>query len=766
MSRTKLNILYALVPLSIWLAGCSNTRYLKGNQKLYTGSSVKITDQEASKSERSSLKSELASSIRPKPNSSFLGMRIKLYAYNLAGEPKRSKGMRYNLRNKFGQAPVLDSDFSMEHNIQVMQNMLENKGYFYPIVKGDTVVKGKKMEARFDVKTGRQYKIRNVTFVTDTSQLSKNVAATADKTMLKKGTPYNLDLIKGERERIDKALKETGYYYFKPEYLYAQIDSTVGDYEVDMYVRVKNNETPDQAFKQFSIRNVYIYPGYSIDRYNSDTSKRKAEKYGGFYISDPRHRYKPVIFTQSMQFASGDLYNLTDHNLALNRLINIGTFKFVKNRFEQVSSDQMDVYYYLTPYPRKSLRLEIGASTKNDSRVGSQITVSWRHRNAFRGAELLSLKVNGGFEMQYGGNVTSQPNIYQLSTEIGITFPRFIVPFIKIKPSSLFPPKTTFVTGYEFQVKQGLYDIQSFKIGMGYIWKEEIRKEHKFYPININYVRTNQIDKDTTIIINYNTLVFNGLIIGPTYEYTFNSNVTHPKRPNFYFNGLADFSGNLLGLIMGTRITDTPFVPKQVLGTDFAQYVKVQLDFRYFKPITPKTNWASRALFGLGFPYGNSYRLPNVKQYFSGGNSSLRGFRSRTVGPGTFNAQELMDKGDYVEILGDLKLELSSELRTKVYKFFQVGLFVDAGNVWNYRAESAYPGGKFSKDFYKQLAVDAGVGVRLDFSILLLRGDFAIPIRKPWLADGDRWVFDQIALGDPHWRSQNIIFNLAIGYPF
>jgi outer membrane protein assembly factor BamA len=745
---------------------CSNTRYLKGSEKLYTGSTLTITDKAASKSDRSALKSELSNAIRPKPNRTLLGMRVRLLAYNLAGEPKRSKGIRYNIRNKFGEPPVLDSDFGLDHNRQVLQNILENKGFFYPVVKGDTTVKGKKMSAHFDVQTGRQYHIREVTFITDTTQLSKNVAATSDKTLLKKGVAYNLDLIKAERERIDKVLKEQGYYYFQPEYLFAQADSTVGDYEVDLYVRIKNNETPEQAYEQFSIRNVYIYPGYSIDRYRSDTSKTKAEKFGGFYIVDPRHRYKPVVFTQSMQFAPGDLYNLTDHNLALNRLINIGTFKFVKNRFEQIGRNQMDAYYYLTPYPRKSLRLEIGANTKNDSRVGSQVTVSWRHRNAFRGAELLTLKVNGGFEMQYGAKQTSQPNIYQLSAEVGVAVPRFIVPFFKIKASSLFPPKTVFSTGYEFQLKQGLYDIQSFKIGIGYVWKEEIRKEHKFNPININYVRTNQINKDTTIIINYNTLVFNGLIIGPSYEYTFNSNVTNPNRPNFYFNGLADLSGNILGLIMGTRITDTPFVPKQVLGTDFAQYVKAQLDFRYFYPLSKKLNWANHLILGLGVPYGNSYRLPNVKQYFSGGNSSLRGFRSRTVGPGTFNTEELMEAGQYVEVLADLKLEMSTELRWKVYRFFQLGVFADAGNVWNYRDESSYPGGKFNADFYKQLAVDAGIGIRLDFSILLLRGDFAIPIRKPWLAEGDRWVFNQIALGDPHWRSQNIIFNLAIGYPF
>ena len=65
-----------------------------------------------------------------------------------------------------------------------------------------------------------------------------------------------------------------------------------------------------------------------------------------------------------------------------------------------------------------------------------------------------------------------------------------------------------------------------------------------------------------------------------------------------------------------------------------------------------------------------------------------------------------------------------------------------------------------------ELAVGVGAGLRFDLSFLVLRTDLAFPIRKPYLADGERWVLDKINLGNSGWRSDNLVFNLAIGYPF
>lgn len=746
------------------LASCSNTKRLSDGESLFLGGTVNITDKEASKKERRILKDDLEGAIRPKPNRKLLGMRFRLSMYHLAGEPKKEKGIRNWLRNKVGEPPVVTSGFDEAHNEKLFINILNNRGFFYPVVQTEIQTKKKKSSAYFSVTTGPQYRIRTTTFVTDSSKITRDIAATENKTLLKEGTPYNLDVIKGERDRIDRILKEKGYYFFKPDYILVQADSSVGNHQVDLFVTLKENEMPAEANKIYTIRDVFVYPNFRLNSPRNDTNTAHAIISDGYQVIDRRKTYRPVVFRQAMQFGPGDVYNRTDHNISLNRLLNLGTFKFVKNRFEPLDTPEpmMDVYYYLTPFPKKSLRFEVGALTKTDSRAGSRASIAWRNRNAFRGAELFQIKLSGGFEAQYGGLVR-QPNTYHAGAEASIAVPRFVIPFFTIPPSSIFMPHTYLKAGYMLETRNRLFRIHSLKTSYGFSWKEDIRKDHQFYPINITYVRTDTLGSTENLNLNYGNLVFNGLIIGPTYQFTYNSQVGSSRRNNFYFDGQADFSGSYTGIGHRAQYGD---VPDRLFGLQLAKYLKFQTDFRYYNNFSPKASWVNRFFFGVGMPYGHSVQMPNVKQFFSGGNSSLRGFRSRMMGPGTFNEFYLTGRRSYIELLGDIKLELNSELRTDIYQFLKGAFFIDAGNIWLYNDHPDFPGGKFTTNFHRELAANAGIGLRFDFKIIMLRLDFGVPIRKPWLPEGSRWVFNSMDPGDPQWRKENMILNIAIGYPF
>lgn len=756
------------------VASCSNTRHLPEGETLFTGASVDIKDKESSKRERKTLEEDLKAAVKPKPNATVLGIRLKLTAYNMARDTSKKGFIRKGLR-KFGEPPVLTSRFDAENNRQLFINLMQNRGYFYPEVNVELETKGKKSKAKFDVVTGPQYTIREVYFVRDKEQISEDIYEVHEKSLLRKGAPYNLDLVKGERDRLDKALKEKGYYYFKPDYIIVLADSTIGNHEVNLYVKVKE-DVPEDASRQFYMNRVFIYPNYRIssrrgnDRRDSIRIARMRSRgnydtlfYKRYYIIGNTRLYKPTIFTQAMQFYPGDLYNRTDQNMALNRLINMGTFKFVKNEFEREGENLLNVSYYLTPLPKKALRGELGGYTKNDSRVGSEISLSWRNRNALHGAELFAIKGSAGFEVQGSGS-RKRPSTYQFSIEPSITFPRFVVPFARIPSSSMFVPHTVLKTNYTLQIRKDLYRLNSFGLGYGFQWKENIRKEHQLFPINITFVKTDTLNRDTTFNVNFSNLVFNGLIIGPTYEFTYNTRVSEtPKHDEFYFNGQADLSGNILGLAQGANDSTNP---EKIFGQRYAQYVKLQTDFRHYLNYgrNPAAILASRILIGVGVPYGNSTMLPNVKQFFSGGNSSLRGFPSRLVGPGTFH--ENVDSLTFIETSGDLKLELNTELRTPIYNFIHGALFIDAGNIWTYNDSKLFPGGKFKADeFLSQLAVNVGAGLRFDFKILVLRLDLGIPVRKPWLPAENRWDF-AFQFGEPEWRKENLILNLGIGYPF
>ena len=171
-------------------------------------------------------------------------------------------------------------------------------------------------------------------------------------------------------------------------------------------------------------------------------------------------------------------------------------------------------------------------------------------------------------------------------------------------------------------------------------------------------------------------------------------------------------------------------------------------------------------LLGFGYPYGNSRQLPYIKQFFIGGNNSIRAFRSRSVGPGIYRSPKADSLSFYPDQAGDIKLELNTELRYKVNNIVEGAFFIDAGNIWMYNKDPHRPGAQFNKNFLKQLAVGTGIGLRLDLTILLLRIDIGMPVREPWLEPGHRWVLDKIDFSDRDWRRKNLVLNLAIGYPF
>jgi len=197
----------------------------------------------------------------------------------------------------------------------------------------------------------------------------------------------------------------------------------------------------------------------------------------------------------------------------------------------------------------------------------------------------------------------------------------------------------------------------------------------------------------------------------------------------------------------------------------FSQYAKIENDFRFYHKLSDRTSLATRFIAGVAYPYGNSDHVPFVKQFFVGGSNSIRAFRARTLGPGSYDPR-VQNASFYFDQSGDVKLELNAEYRAKIFKFLNVAAFADAGNIWLINKDATRPGAEFSKDFLSEIAIGAGLGLRLDFSILVLRLDLAMPLRLPYLPKRERWIVDDINFGDRQWRKDNLILNIAIGYPF
>ena len=766
--------LFGIIMIS-FISSCSNTKYLKEGQKLYTGAKIKIEGDSISKREKSELKVELEEDLTPKPNSTILGLRPKLFFYNITKEPEKQKGFRYWMKYKLGEEPVLLSQVDQEFNREILVNHSENKGYFNAKSKSETKEKDKKANVIYTVTPKERYYINQVTFPKDSTLINSEIQKTTDKSFLKKGDPFDLDVIIAERERINSRLKEKGFYYFHPDNIIVQADSTVTEkQDVELIVKLKD-DVPKLATEQFTIDKIIIFPNFTLkgssDRKELYEVPSRADSlptyvYKDMYIIDPEKKFKPKIFDRVMYFQKGDLYNRSDHNLTLNRLINLGVFKFVKNEF--VISDSLnnkfDVYYTLTPNELQSLRLEVLGRTNSANYGGGELNLNWSHRNFFKGAELFKVAAYGAFDVQLGGPKDAN-NIMRLGLNTQLTIPRIVAPF-PFSSSSAFVPKTNIKLGYEFQNRTQLYTLHNFNTSFGYAWKENIRKEHELtifdatlvYPQKI----TDKYREQMESVPSLQRVVEKQLIFGPTYSYTYSTTMT-PRKNTVYFKGRADLSGNLTGLLTGANYKEDN--QKEIFKIPFSQYAKVETDFRFYHNINKKTSIATRFIAGVAYPYGNSEYIPFSKQFFTGGSNSVRAFRARSLGPGSYNPDS-QNSSFYFDQAGDIKLELNAEYRANIYKFLNAAVFVDAGNVWLMHANDDFPGGKFSKDFLDEIAVGAGFGLRMDFSILILRLDLAMPLRVPFNDSDKRWTFDQIDFGNKNWRKDNLILNIAIGYPF
>lgn len=765
--------------IGIALSSCSVSKHLPAGESLYMGAEVQVvTDSTMSSKQAKEVKALVEPLIRPVPNSSLLGFPYKVWFYYFMGEPTKEKSFRGWFRKRFGEPPVLASRRAVTTNSEVLTNHLNNEGYFRTQASGELVEKRRTAKAKYTIVLKPRYTIENVQFVNPNNggSFGNEFLKTSTTSLLKSGQPYQLSAIEAERQRIERDLKRIGYYYFRPDYLIVKADTNLHRQRVNLYVELKPTTT-QLALKKYYIKNVYVISDNGFLR--SDTLAGAVLR-RGFKIVDPARAYRVRTFADAIGFRPKALYSSDVQDVSLSRLINLKNFKFVKNRFELLprsDSALLDVYYYLTPLKKKSLRAELSAVTKSNNLTGSQLNLTWFNRNLFRGAEMLRLTANAGIDVQLG----SQRNIkvrdyYRTSVEGELSFPRFVLPFYRMNPAkNQTLPKTTLTVGYEELSQKNFYTQTSVKFNWGYVWRRSTRIEHSFTPIALNIVKPRNIsealvDSITSPnarlqdLLRYFNILENRLILGAQYNFSFTPQPALGSKGKFVLNAGADIAGNVAGLIAKGRQE-----VGIVFGIPYEQYARFDLDMRYYYDISPSIRWANRLLGGIGIPYGNSYALPQFKQYFAGGSNGIRAFRGRAVGPGSYQPDSLSLFG--FTSFGDIRLEVNTEIRCKINQYIEMALFADAGNIWMYRNfdNSFYfpeDNAVFTNKFYKQVAVGTGLGLRLTLPFLLLRFDLAMPLRKPWLPETDRWVIRQMDFRDGIWRKENLVLNIAVGYSF
>ncbi|MCE6992260.1 BamA/TamA family outer membrane protein [Dyadobacter sp. CY323] len=812
------NSLLVILISCIVLSGCSVNKYIPAGQSLYVGSSVKATADTITKPNISGLESQLESIIKPPPNKTLFGFPYKVWFYYWIGEPKNEGGLKSWFRNKLGEAPRFATQRIVDINAKNMVSFLDNEGYYRSSASGKLVPSKKEKRrtatAEYEAYIMPRYVINEISYVVpDSSLFNRDLVLSKKDTYLKKGDPVRLDVISSERNRIDLELKGKGYYYFNPDYLIIKVDSTIGradstlaPQQVNLFLEVKK-ETAQNYLKQYFINRIFVNTGTDANKATADSVVNQGPVRRGLTINDPGKLYKRRIFYDAIGFRRGNMYTNTMHDVSLQRLVNLQNFKFVRNRFDLVprsDSALLDVHYDLSPLKKKSIQTTIAASTKSNNLGGSQLNLTWRNKNTFKGAEMLSISPYFGFDVQLGGN-RAQSTTNRAGNEYiryGVTadlsFPRFVIPFARIRPEkSQVLPKTILSLAFENRIQRNFYTTRSIRGDWSYVWRRNKEVEHTLTPISINYVEPRKVNTELLGDIgddpNVNPLDILRLfrlvdqkyfIAGSNYSVSYRPTPKPFSRNQFALSGGIDYGGNLLSLFAKRPPAPNDTLPKEFLRVPVFQYIKLDGDVRYYRTITPSIKWANRLILGAIRPYGNSKTMqtPLFKQYFGGGSTGIRAFRARSLGPGSYppDTQQINLFG--YQSFADIRMEFNSEVRMAFTKIINGAVFVDTGNIWAFgdSLRANYDSrGLISKGFLRQLAVGGGIGLRLDFSFLIFRLDLATPFRKPWykgLADPDNpddptknknpWVFNEVNFGSKAWRKENLILNIAVGLPF
>lgn len=720
------------------------------------------------------IKGDLLDLAKPKATRGpKIGQWVK---YRLAKDT--SKSFNRWLSKAFGRTYSIFDSITVSQSAGSMEQQLFNKGYFKARVTPTFERNEKKrwVKVTYEVEREQLTWVRKVIYDIDDPSIKSLILEERDDSKLQPDQPFDVENIVSERNRIATKLLNNGYYTFNKQYLLFELDTLYGSVkQLDVYVQILPPQG-DSTFHVYTVGDIYIYPDQPEQLDQTVLHYDTLNVDGKYILTRGELKYTPQALFNNVALQQGKLYSRQHYQTTLNRFTSLQIFSFVnvevKERFDSTGR-KLDFHIKLIPAKQREITFSLNATTGSTYLLGSDVGVNYVNKNLFRYTDIFNLGVSGGVEMQSDSARNLFLNTLSLSGEATFSFPKFLAPFrVKLPKNS--SPRTDFVLRYEYFRRLGYYTQNVFNFTYGFDWNEFGYARHRLNPVEINYVRLT----DTTSAFN-ESLQRNPslqksfqdqLIIGTTYSYT--KNTAHLDRKNLWvFRLSGDVAGNLLygvSSIVGQKNSEGKYT---IFGRAFSQYVKPEGEIRHYIRMRNNRQVILRLMSGVGISYGNSEVMPYVKQYIVGGSNSLRGFRVRDLGPGAYRDTLTSDAGSiFNDKSGDIKIEGNVEYRFPIVSVIKGAVFMDVGNVWLLRNDPNFPEGDFAFNrFYRELAVNTGLGLRLDFSFFILRFDLGMPLRDPRIAENNGWRFDKYFPFTPWkgpWLMQNVVFNLAIGYPF
>jgi len=723
---------------------------------------------------------------------------------------------RYKTNNikPFGTPPAILDSTLVEISRTQIEKFLNGKGYFQAKVASDIIVKNKKADIHFKATPGPAYFIGRLKDSIPNETIKSIYSGNKPRVShLHAGMQYDSDSLTYEREQIYQLMKENGYFYFLRPYISFDVigaDANSKDHKVDVRLNVVNPEKG--AHRQYNIGNTHILIAPNPDGFpDSVRYKLSKDTLNGIIYTDfsKRYRRNPIVRYDFLK--EGELFDIRNENLTYDRLYQLNIFKNVKIDYynRDSTSNKVNTVIQLTPQKVMSNRIE-GEVPFNGGTVGFNLSNTYTHNNLFRGAERFELQVKGGLQSRIGNGQSPFKDIYQrdFSISASISVPRLLIPFYNPTLGGNGMPHTTFSSSYIYALQKDILTRRILINSVTYDWVETKSKLHSLTPLNFEYrfgnLETQNIDFNTLFNNQYyvDLLGRKDITFGSKYTYSLNADKLLQLRSFVYFRGNIDIAGNSIWAVSrltGSKHNPTNFLDAdstlrdygQIAGLPYNQYVRPEIDIRWYKHLGGNRQFVARLNSGIGYAYGNSVSIPFEKKFFAGGSSGIRAWQARTLGPGSYNRDVLASDAVRqalfgLDQIGDLRLEANLEYRYLITrKFFGASLkgaaFVDMGNVWTLArdaddAQAEIKMFKFSR-LAQQAAIGAGMGLRYDVQYFVFRFDIGLKIKDPQFSGSDQWVIQKFISGGKSFRDtynathgpdtyRFLQYNFGIGMPF
>lgn len=750
-------------------SSCASTKYVPDGS--YLLDEVKINVKENVSSE-----SDLMQYLRQRPNFKAFGLfRIYMGVYNLSG---RDTSKRINRKLKsIGEAPVIYDPYLTFQSEKELQKKMKQKGYMDAQVTSSVEFRKKKAKVTYDITPNKPYIIGEI-------KNNFNIDSKIDSIMKERGgwtnskiktnNLFDIDVLDDERERIATYLRRRGYYNFSRENISFLADSSIGNHKIDLSIQLKpltkslgNGNTETIEYKPYKIRHINIttYNGSSTDASNVSDLDTIEHNPNITIFSNGKPLLRPSILEEDLRITPNSTYNEFIVERAYSRYNNLGILRSSSIRFNEVeeNGNELDCDIALFSGKPQSISFDIEGTNSNGD-LGFALNLGYAHKNIFRGSEVLNINARYAQEAYSGLSNILREYVLDFGGDVSINFPRFLFPFVSTNFKRRIDANTEFKILYNYQIRPNTYERTTISTGMKYIWNHRRFYRYAFDFIDLNYIN---IDTDPSFDSIYSASKYSVLresysdhfIMSSKFTITYDDRSINTNSHQHYYRVSLETAGNTLfainSLFGGKKNSDGQY---EIGKIPYSQFVKGEFDYSYNQYFDAKNRLVYHIGFGLSLPYGNGSVVPFEKRFFGGGANGVRGWSVRTLGPGSYSSDR---HDDFVKQSGDIKLLLNLEYRTKLFWKIEAAAFIDAGNIWTIKDYESQPLGQFRfKDFYKQIALAYGLGLRLDFSYFLIRFDMGVKAYNPSRISSEKWRFKGINWDD------DFALHFAIGYPF